>query len=117
MSSQRLTIGMIALLKNPIPEVDWETVTNDLYNKDSRIRITYGGEMVVYIHKDTEVYDMGIEIFDVQGSSEDFDEELMKAGLEILTGSKKSFVDNWYDGADAGHIDLSPEDAGYIQDD
>lgn len=117
MSEQRVTVGVIALLDQPIGNVQtdaWEELTDKLDEADSKLKITYGGDMVVYRHEDGPSYDARLVIFDKNDSIfDDFRKELHLAGLTIVEGTEKMFVDNWYDGCDPPHIAITREGAGY----
>lgn len=117
MSEQRVTVGVIALLERPIGNLrteEWDELTERLDASGSKLKITYGGDMVVYRHQDGPVYDAGLIIFDENDNMFDvFQEELSLAGLFAVEGTAKMFVDNWYDGCDPPHINISREEAGY----
>lgn len=69
---------------------------------------------MVYRHIDVEAYGAPLQIFGANNPMlKPFGDELAKAGRDIIPGSVKIFVDSWYDGADAPHIDLTREEAGY----
>lgn len=117
MSEQRVTVGVIALLDPPLGNLHtnaWQEVSDRLDETDSKLKITYGGDMVVYIHEEGPSYDAGLVIFDQNDNMFSYlQEELRQVGLFIVEGSEKMFVDNWYDGCDAPHIAMTREDAGY----
>lgn len=117
MSEQRVTVGVIALLDPPLGNLhtdSWQEVSDRLDEIDSKLKITYGGDMVVYRHEDGPSYDAGLVIFDQNDNMfGNLQEELRQAGLFIVEGSEKMFVDNWYDGCDPPHIAMTREDAGY----
>lgn len=117
MSEQRVTVGVIGLLELPIGNSrteEWEELTERLDASGSLLKITYGGDMVVYRHQDGPVYDAGLIIFDENDNMFDvFKEELSMAGIHIVEGTAKMFVDNWYDGCDAPHMMLTLEEAGF----
>lgn len=117
MSEQRVTVGVIALLDKPIGNFHtdaWQELSEKLDESGSKLKITYGGDMVVYRHEDGPSYDAGLVIFDKNDSIfGDFHEELHLAGIFIREGTEKMFVDNWYDGCDPPHIAITQQQAGY----
>lgn len=115
MSQQRVTAGIIARLETPVGDLHTEAWGN-LSEKldDTKLHLTYGGDMIVYRYQDGPAYDAELVIFDDGDEIFPlFEEELALAGLFVVEGSAKMFVDNWYDGADAPHIDITLESAGY----
>lgn len=118
MSGMRLTIGIIAQLDRcfgDFNQEDHQNVSDYLDRIGSKLKLTYGGDMVVYIDQDhrTDHEGPGIKILENDMMS-DFEEELRAAGLFVYRGTPKVFVDHWYDGADPSHLDISLEDAGYF---
>lgn len=118
MSNQRFTMGLIALLKEPVGDLhteEWEQLSEKLYDSGSKLFPTYGGDMIAYRHIDVPVYEAGLMVFDPKDHSmaKAFNEQLLNVGISIVTGSMRGFIDNWYDAADSNHIDLTREEAGY----
>lgn len=118
MSDQRFTMGLIALLKEPVGDLhtdEWQGLSEKLYDSGCKLFLTYGGDMIVYRHIDEVAYESGLRIFrpNDKTMSREFSNALVKAGIAIVPRSVRGFVDNWYDGADPNHIDLTREDAGY----
>lgn len=118
MSDQRFTMGLIALLKEPVGDLhtdEWQGLSEKLYDSESKLFLTYGGDMIAYRHLDVPVYEAGLMVFDPKDYSmaKAFNEALAKVGIAIVPGSMRGFIDNWYDGADSNHIDLTRQDAGY----
>lgn len=117
MSEERVTVGVVAELSFPVGKYDKEThrsLEEKLDLMDSKLKISYDGTMIIYVHKDTPAYEAGLVIF---GENDDiytgFIEELKKAGLSTIKKNKKVFVDNWYDGSDAPHMMLTLKKAGF----
>lgn len=120
MSGMRLTIGIIAQLQTSVGDFNQEehqALGEYLESINSPLRLTYGGDMVVYIDSDkrTDYEETGLTILD-PGIMEVFEMELEKAGLFVFQGTPQVFVDHWYDGCDPPHIDITLEDAGYSED-
>lgn len=118
MSNQRFTMGLMALLQDPVGDLhteEWGTLSEKLYDSGCGLFLTYGGDMIVYRHIDEVAYESGLRIFrpNDKTMSREFSAALVKAGIAIIPQSIQGFVDNWYDGADPNHIDLTREDAGY----
>lgn len=120
MSGMRLTVGVIAQLDKPFGDFHQEqhqNLSDYLDRIGSKLKLTYGGDMIVYIAEDkrTDYEGPGLILLD-ENIMEDFEMELRQAGLFVFQGTPKVFVDHWYDGADPGHIDISLGDAGYTED-
>lgn len=121
MSGMRLTIGIIAQLDRcfgDFHQEEHQAISEYLDRIGSKLQLTYGGDMVVYIEQDhrTDYEGPGISVLENDMMS-DFEEELRAAGLCVYQGTPKVFVDHWYDGADPNHLDISLEDAGYFPED
>lgn len=117
MSEQRVTVGVIAELSFPVGKYDSKAhreLEDRLDLMGSKLKITYDGNMIVYVHEETASYDAGMVIF---GENDDiyagFIEQLNQAGISTIKKNKKVFVDNWYDGCDAPHMMLTLEKAGF----
>lgn len=117
MSGMRLTVGIIAQLSKSVGDYnqpEHQALTEKLEDMKSSLKLTYGGDMVVYIEEDkrTDYEGPGMIILgeDIMSS---FEQELVLAGLFVFQGTAKMFVDHWYDGADPNHLDISLDDAGY----
>lgn len=122
MSGMRLTMGIIAKLSKPVGDFHQEehqTISDYLERIGSSLQLTYGGDMVVYIHEDKRTDDEGpgMSVVNIPEMMEDFEYELREAGLFVFQGTPQFFVDHWYDGADPNHLDISLEDAGYMAED
>lgn len=119
MSGMRLTVGVIAQLAKSVGDYnqpEHEALAEKLEDMKSSLKLTYGGDMIVYIAEDkrTDHEGPGLILLD-ENIMEDFEMELRQAGLFVFQGTPKVFVDHWYDGADPGHIDISLGDAGYTE--
>lgn len=116
MSSQRLTVGVIAQLEKSFGDFNQSEhidLDEHLESIGSRLKLTYGGDMIVFIqsdHRDGEGRDLVLMDDDI---FVEFEEELRLANLFVFSGTPKMFVDNWYDGGDPPHLDISLADAGY----
>lgn len=117
MSEQRVTVGVIAELSFHVGKYDTKEhgeLEGLLDIMGSKLKVSYDGSMIIYIHQDMPSYDAGLIIF---GDNDDiyagFIEELNKAGVSTIKKNKKVFVDNWYDGSDAPHMMLTLEEAGF----
>lgn len=120
MSGMRLTVGVIAQLDRCYGDYNQEAhqnLSDHLESIKSSLKLTYGGDMIVYIAEDkrTDYEGPGLILLD-ENIMEDFEMELRRANLFVFQGTPKVFVDHWYDGADPGHIDISLGDAGYTED-
>lgn len=120
MSGMRLTIGVIAQLVHGYGDYNepaHQEFQADLEEMESPLKLTYGGDMIVYIASDSRTdYDgPGLNILD-NDIMDQFGMALIQANLMVYQGSQKVFVDHWYDGADPPHIDISLSDAGYTED-
>lgn len=117
MSGMRLTVGIIAKLEKSFGDYNQSEhidLDEHLENIGSKLRLTYGGDMIVFIEKDkrTDYEGCGLMLLD-NDLMADFWQELATANLFVVEGTPKVFVDHWYDGADPGHIDITLEEAGY----
>lgn len=116
MSSMRLTVGVIAQLEKSFGDFNQDAhieLDERLESIGSRLKLTYGGDMIVFIqadHRDGE--GRGLVLMDDDIFVE-FEEELRLANLFVVSGTPKMFVDNWYDGSDPPHIDITLAKAGY----
>lgn len=117
MSGMRLTVGVIAQLEKSFGDYnqpEHEDLQDHLETIGSRLKLTYGGDMIVFIQSDSREDDgPGLVLADDDIMVE-FEEELRLANLFVLAGTPKMFVDNWYDGADPPHLDITLEQAGYF---
>lgn len=111
MSEQRITIGVIAKLAEQVEDYD------DFYEKledlGSKLRPTYGGDMIVFRHQDGPSYETGLIFVDKELTDlilERFLKELEKASVSIKSGTEKVFIDNWYDGCDPPHLNIEVDD-------
>jgi hypothetical protein len=117
MSGMRLTVGIIAKLEKSFGDYNQSEhidLNEHLENIGSKLRLTYGGDMIVFIEKDkrTDYEGCGLMLLD-NDLMADFWQELATANLFVVEGTPKVFVDYWYDGADPGHIDITLAEAGY----
>ncbi|QQG33373.1 hypothetical protein [Pectobacterium phage PcCB7V] len=117
MSGMRLTVGIIAQLAKSVGDYnqpEHQALTEKLEDMKSSLKLTYGGDMIVYIAEDkrTDYNGPGLILVEEDIMSL-FEQELALAGLFVFQGTPKVFVDHWYDGADANHIDITLEQAGY----
>lgn len=120
MSGMRLTIGVIAQLEKSFGDYNQPEhidLDDHLESIGSRLKLTYGGDMIVFIQSDKSQDDgCGIIICDDDIMVE-FEEELRLANLFVVAGTPRMFVDNWYDGADPSHLNISLKQAGYFPED
>ena len=115
MSEQRVTVGVMAQLHGPVGDLRQEShckLEDLLESIGSRLKLSYGGDIIVYIHQDGPSYDSGLVLMS-KDIMEDFYNELAHADLYVYQGTAKQFVDNWYDGADPSHLNITLEEAGY----
>lgn len=117
MSEQRVTVGVIAELSFPVGKLNDKAhreLEDKLYSMRSRLKISYDGTMVIYVHEDKPVYDAGLVLFgDNEEMYSGFIAQLNMAGISTVKKNKKFFVDNWYDGCDPPHVMLTLEKAGF----
>lgn len=115
MSGMRLTVGVIAKLDRgfgDFDQLDHIALEEYLERIGSRLKLTYGGDMVVFIQSDSRDGEGGLVLMNEDMLAE-FEEEIRLANLSVLEGTPKIFVDNWYDGCDPPHLDITLEQAGY----
>ena len=109
MSEQRITVGVIAKLEHEIDD-DFNERLEDL---GSKLRPTYGGDMIVFRHQNGPSYETELIFIDKEFTDlvlGRFRKELEKASLSIKPGTEKVFFDNWYDGCDPPHLDVEVDD-------
>jgi hypothetical protein len=121
MSGMRLTVGVIAQLTKSVGDYnqpEHEALAEKLEEMKSPLKLTYGGDMIVYIEQDkrTDYDGPGLILLEDDLMSA-FEQELALADLFVFQGTPKIFVDHWYDGADPPHIDITLDDAGYFSED
>lgn len=117
MSEQRVTVGVIAELAFPVGKLNDKAhreLEDKLDSMSSKLKVSYDGTMIIYVHEDTPAYDAGLVLF---GDNEEiysgFIAQLNMAGISTVKKNKKVFVDNWYDGCDPPHVMLTLEKAGF----
>lgn len=118
MSSMRLTVGVIAQLVQGYGNYNQpahEEFQEKLETMGSPLRLTYGGDMIVFIESDKRPdYDGPGGMMILDGDiMQQFERALLDADIRVYSGTPKLFIDHWYDGGDPPHIDISLEDAGY----
>lgn len=121
MSGMRLTTGIIAQLKTGFGDFHEEShqeKSDELDALGGYLKLTRDGDMVVFIlDDDRDAEDLGITFFQGidGGILSRLNGHLADAGLELVDGTCKLFLDHWYDGVDANHWDISLSGAGYTE--
>lgn len=116
MSEQRVTVGIVGMLFFPVGKfgsTSHQALEDKLSEMNSKLRITYDGDMIVYIASDVPDYEAGLTLCGDESMFEAFHNELVAAGLAVLKNKQRMFVDNWYDGSDPPHLMLTLEKAGF----
>ncbi|UTC25259.1 hypothetical protein P7_069 [Pectobacterium phage vB_PcaM_P7_Pc] len=117
MSRMRLTVGVIAQLVQGYGNYNQPTheeFQEKLETMGSPLRLTYGGDMIVFIESDKRPdYDDPCMMILDEDIMQRFGRALLDADIRVYSGTPKVFIDHWYDGVDPPHIDISLEDAGY----
>lgn len=117
MSGMRLTVGIIAQLAKSVGDYnqpEHQILSEKLEDMKSSLKLTYGGDMIVYIDSDsrTEYDGPGPKILD-NDIMHQFEMALIQADLMVYQDTPKVFVDHWYDGSDPPHLDINLDGAGY----
>lgn len=105
MSDYRVTCGLMAKLKTPVPKNEIEEIFDRLYDHDNILHINYEGTLIYTEDVDMELYNFEIQIGNSISTSK-FKKLCSEYGFEI-EGTPKSFVTVWYDGADSVQSDLT----------
>lgn len=112
MSSQRITIGVIAKMKTPVGDFH-EEVHQDLNEKledNFGLALNYDGDILIYTDSSQESCHVGLVLAD-QDIINRFERRLQASGVEIYPETVKIFFDHWYDGCDSNHKQISVSQA------
>ena len=108
----RLTTGIVAKLKTGFGHFNEEPHKEkaaELESLGGYLKLTRNGDMVVFILDEDDGEDIGITIF--QGSVGSLlsrlDGHLVAAGLDLVDGTCKLFLDHWCDESGPNHCDIS----------
>ena len=105
MSDNRLTIGWMAELKNPISKDNWGEI-HDEYDQ-AGIGLNYEGTLV-YVTVISESMSDGFRLHFLDAENADMLINAMnEKGIAIKMETAMPFVDLWYDSADSNHSDIT----------
>lgn len=99
MSETRITVGLIAKLKAPITEEDWESTMDILYGEESALRISYDGKLAHIVGNCVPEYQFSMQIGNICPKDE-FIAECSRFKLFIEEDTIKPYTCRWYDGVD-----------------
>lgn len=105
MSDYRVTCGIMAELAFPVPEDDWESVNDKMYEMGLKMSLNYEGTLIFTEDVNIPLYDFEIQLGQTM-SNEDFIEKCNSIQMPII-GEPKPFTTVWYDGADSVQSDIT----------
>lgn len=117
MSGMRLTVGVIAQLVHGYGNYNQpahEEFQEKLETMGSPLRLTYGGDMIVFRESDKRLDYDGPGMMILDGDiMQRFGRALLDADVRVYSGTPRVFIDHWYDGGDPPHIDITQQQVGY----
>lgn len=100
MSEYRVTTGLMARLVEAVPEDDYESVSDRLFEADSCLHINYDGSLIFSTDVDVPAYEFDISI-GTKLSKTAFIEKCLREGFCVDENSIEPYVSVWCDNADS----------------